>query len=89
MCPDEQTIENISAVQSQTHSPGPEALLTRVAVVALNMCVCVCVYVWLSGCEQRDREGVCAVRVRVCVCSALRGGRLRLSQREVGRLATR
>lgn len=77
-------------------SSCPEALQTPIAVVAGNVCacilyvcvyMCVCVPVWARG---RDREGsVCGVCQRVCVCSALRGGRLRLSQREVGRLATR
>lgn len=69
MCPDEQTIENISAVQSQTHSPGPEALLTRVAVMALNMCVCVCVRVAVWVRAARQRGSVCGACQSVCVFS--------------------
>lgn len=65
-------------------------VLKRWKLVWRNVCVCVC------GClaERKKRSGsVCVVCHRasasVCVCSALRGGRLRLSQREVGRLAIR
>lgn len=67
-----------------------KALQSRTAEEARRVCACACVCVHACACLSERKRGVCAVcQECVRVCSALRGGRLRLSQREVGRLATR